>query len=383
MTGAAASPTVASTSPRLGRSGRAAVVSLLLLGALVAAGAALSGGPGGPAFSSYTTAPDGLAAYAQLLGQSGHHIVQMTSPAPARQPALPATLVIAAPTGMSTGAEKAAARFALDGGRLVLAGAATRPIIELLLGHRSPTWSPRPVVRATGRLAGAPGSPRASVLTTGAGGSWSSSGGTMVVLSGRHGALVTEARAGKGTVIMVSDPSLLQNGQLAQAGNAAVGLALAGPASAPVIFDENVHGFSPAGSGLGAVPGRWRLSLALVAASALAYLLSRARRLGPPEPSDPAPAPPRARHVEALAGLLVRTSEPAAVAEPLRQEALALLYRYVGLGGNPAAASTELLEALKRRPVPEDVVRAVLAPERGEAGAIMAARALAWLGSSR
>src|SRR5207247_2181444 len=37
--------------------------------------------PGGPRSSSYATAPDGLAAYAELLGDYGHSVRRIRSPA--------------------------------------------------------------------------------------------------------------------------------------------------------------------------------------------------------------------------------------------------------------------------------------------------------------
>ena len=73
------------------------------------------------------------------------------------------------------------------------------------------------------------------------GGAWHELGSTLPVIGPADAPLVVTARAGRGTVVALADPSPLQNRRLAYADNAALGLALAG--DRPVAFLETVHGY--------------------------------------------------------------------------------------------------------------------------------------------
>ncbi len=107
---------------------------------------------------------------------------------------------------------------------------------------------------------------------------------------------------------MLADSSPLQNQLLASADNAKLALNLAGPANAPVLFAEAIHGFGRA-TGLAAIPGSWWLMFGLLFAAAATWAVSRGRRLGPADEPHPALAPARSAYVAGMAGALLRTRD--------------------------------------------------------------------------
>jgi hypothetical protein len=121
--------------------------------------------------------------------------------------------------------------------------------------------------------------------------------------------LVSEADVGRGTMVFVADPSPFENSRIADADNAAVVVALAGDDGRPVFFAEGVHDYG-ASRGWRALPTSWKLALFGILLAALAFVWSRARRLGPPDRTARELAPPRAEYVDALAATLERTRDP-------------------------------------------------------------------------
>jgi Domain of unknown function (DUF4350) len=206
--------------------------------------------PSGPASSSYATTPDGLAAYATLLERAGHDVRRVRAPLDEHTPAAGDTLVIVDGTRLTYDQEAGLRRFLNRGGRAILAGTA----VTELPGDGSDHMR----------------------------------------------------QIGRGTATFVPDPTPLRNRALAQDDNAAFALRLAGPSSRRIAFLESVHGYREQ-TGLAALPAGVKTTLWLLALAALAFLLLRGRRLGPPElPQRPLP-PPRRAHVEALAAALART----------------------------------------------------------------------------
>ena len=104
--------------------------------------------PGGPTSSSYATAPEGLAAYADLLAQDGHRVTQLRD-VPARARLDPgSTVVLLDPRDVGPADARALRRFLEAGGRLLahaddaklglsLAGPAGRPVafVESVHGY--------------------------------------------------------------------------------------------------------------------------------------------------------------------------------------------------------------------------------------------------------
>lgn len=352
----------------------AAVVALnLLLGAIGAA----TREPSGPRSSAYATAPEGLAAYADLVGRAGHPVARLRR-APDDGDLDPrTTLVILDPDVLLPAEARALRRFVAMGGDLVLG--TRRPgrwLAEILPGP--PRWSAAGLSVAR-TVAPAPETSGVQTVRTGAEGSWSAPGTSLPVLGGRARALMTVHALGRGRLALLADPSALQNRFLAQADNAALGLALAGPPGRPVEFLETVHGYGEQ-RGLAALPGRWRLALGGLILAALVWLAASARRLGPPEEETRALAPPRRSYVDAIAASLARTRQPEEAVAPVRAAARAQVLRRAGLSAG--AGDDAVREAAVRLGVSSEDARALTTATDGE-DVMTAGRALAELTRER
>ncbi|MDA8393177.1 MAG: hypothetical protein M0Z87_10390 [Actinomycetota bacterium] len=363
---------------RPGRSA-AAVVAASVLVAVLAVAATASGASAG-AGSSLSTAPEGMAAYAALLAHYRHRVGVLRAE-PSRQAARGSTLVVADPSGFGRTTVAAVASFVRGGGTLVVTGPTGEALLVGLLGKRgAPIWQPGgagTAFPARGQRL-LPGS--IAEVAAGNGGTWrpgSGTGAPVLVERTGTGTLMMSAKAGSGRVIALSDPSVLDNSMLARADNAALGLALAGPAKSKVLFDEAVHGY---GTGFSALPPRWRLATELGVVAALLWMWSKARRLGPAREVRPPLDPPRSRQVEALSLALARTRDPAGAAAPARAAALGLLARRLGLDkGGAGADPARIRQAAAAARIPTEVVEAVVQPVSDEEDVMEVGRALTWL----
>ena len=270
---------------------------------------ALGGGPSGPASSSYATDSQGLAAWAQLLSQSGHEVVRLRAPlADARlDPA--DTLVILDPDALLPAEGRRLLAFTRAGGRLVIGGSDSQSTLPAVI-PRPPTWS-ESGSRAQLAVASAGMTVDGVDEVRSAGeGEWAVASGYRAPLRGASGgSLLLERSLGRGTIELLADASPLQNRLLTAADNAQFALELVGGRTRPVVFVESVHGFGQS-RGLAALPTSWRLAFALLALAGALWALARGRRLGPAEPEHVASQPPRAAYVETLALLLARTHDP-------------------------------------------------------------------------
>jgi Domain of unknown function (DUF4350) len=324
--------------------------------------------PGGPEGSSYATAPEGAAAYAELLHRAGHTVRRIRTPL-AEQPLDPgSTLVVLDPEGVVPDEARAIGRFVRAGGRLVAAGPSVNWLARVI--DEPPFWT-----------SSAPGDARVVVpvpetagVTTVAfaeGGRWESLGSTLPILATPEGAVAAVAASGAGRAVLLADAAPLYNHQLARADDAAFGLAVVGGERRPVAFLETVHGYGEE-TGLAALPARALWVLAGLALAALALVWSVARRLGPPEDDPEPPAPPRRDYVEAVAAGLVASGDRAGVADAAVRSARTRLERSAGAG--------ELREAAARLGLDDAETAAVL----GDGGDPLAAgRALAKLEGRR
>ena len=337
-------------------------------------------GPRGEPSSSYATAPDGAAAYADLLARHGHPLGRVRTSLDRAELGGETTLVVLDPRELDGSQAEAVDRFVRGGGRLVAAGRETAPALRRLLGG-APVWSPEGANRAT------PMAPAAEVAGVGAvaaegEGSWSEVGPALPVLGHEGRVLAAVATVDRGRVVLLADPSVLQNKLLATQGNAAFGVAAAGPPGRPVAFAEAAHGYRD-GVGLGALPSRWRWALGGTVVATLVWMWSRGKRLGPVEEASRPLPPPRRAYVDAVAATLARTKQPDAAIEPLRRVARSGLARRAGL---PTGASDDdLVEAARRLGGNPDDVARLLAPV-GKPGAVGgdddllgAGRAAAWV----
>lgn len=328
-----------------------------------------TGTPGGPTSSSFATAPQGLAAYAALLDREGHPVTRLRTPPAESELDLGTTLVVLDPQGLTSADVRALRSFVEGGGRLVAGGLGSTAWLGSLLAH-PPRWvSGGPFTARP--LAPAPELAGVRVVRTAGEGTWGGSGETLPVLAGVVRELLSVGNPGGGRVLLLADASPLQNRLLGRADNAALGLGLAGQRERPVVFAESVHGYGRA-SGLRAIPNSWRWTLIGLLVAALVWMVSRGRRLGPPERARRALAPPRREYAEALGAVLARTRSPHTAGEIVRSAALARLGAAGDLG---AAARHAGLAAAEAKALVEGV--------RDDAGLLAAGRALARLERGR
>jgi Domain of unknown function (DUF4350) len=329
--------------------------------------------PSGPEGSSYATAPDGAAAYADLLHRAGHPIRRVRTP-PAEQPLDPgATLVVLEPEGVPADDARAIGRFVRDGGRLVAAGASVAWLARVL--DAPPRWEPSAPGRAT-VVVPAPETAGVDSVAFAQGGGWATLGGALPILATPDGPVAAVAESGAGRVVLLADGSPLSNRGLGRADDAAFGLAAAGGQRRPVAFLETVHGYGEA-TGLAALPARALWVLAGLALAALALVWSMSRRLGPAEDEARVLAPPRRDYVEAVAAALAASGDRSGVAETAARGARRRLEIRAGLP--TGAGAPALRDAAVRLGLDDAETSAVL----GDGDQLAAGRALAKLEGRR
>jgi hypothetical protein len=258
--------------------------------------------PSGPRSSSYATSPPGLAAYFDVLRRNGHPVRRLRTAIEDERPRTGETLVVMDPSAMEPKEAQAIADWVRAGGRLLAGASGDMPWLGEVLPD-VPRWAPDGPVRRAPLL---PVTETAGVrrVETADRGGWRRIGATLPVIGPADAPLVVTARAGRGTVVALADPSPLQNRRLAYADNAALGLALV--AGRPVAFLETVHGYGVS-RGFGGLPERVKWTLLGLALTLLVAVWAAGRRFGPAEePETPLP-PPRAEYVDALAAALART----------------------------------------------------------------------------
>ncbi len=358
-------------------------LNLVIAGATVATGGT---GPGGPTSSSYATAGDGLAAYAELLARNGHAVERVRTSLDKATLDPGSTLVVADPAGVTPAELEAIARFVGAGGRLVAAGRDAAPVLAGLPGG-GPEWGGAGV-RSARPLVPAPEVAGVATVESAGDGSWNRAGGTLPLLGDADGVLATVAAAGAGRVVALADASPLQNRLLGRADNAAFALGIAGGgrpgdiagARRPVAFAEAQHGYGRR-TGVGAIPARWRWAMAGGFLAALVWMWSRGRRLGPPDDIERTPPPARRAYVDAMAGALARTRQPGVVAAPLQDRARRRLAIRGGLA--PDAGDDDLRRVADELQLPPEEVDALFRTCRTDDDVVAVGRALAQLSGNR
>ena len=361
------------------RIGIALVVGVIVFDLALKALQDYTGGtPGGPTSSSYATAAGGLRAYAELLAREGHPIsrVRRYPHEAALDPA--GTVVVLDPPLVTRTDALALRRFVAVGGRLIAGGAGSGWLRTILTP--APTRDPVSKIRAATPIA--PASELADVARVRAGGSggWASAGAALPVLGDDRAALVDVATIGQGRLLLLADPTPLQNGLLGAADNARLGLNLSGPSGRPVAFLEAYHGYGKT-SGLAAIPFRWKLLLAGLVLATLTYMVARGRRLGPPEAEARELAPPRRVYVESLAGTLGKAHRPGEAVAPLQRHVRKAVAERAGL--RPDADEATMRAAGARLGLPDDEIDAMLMDAGNDAQVMAAGRALARLERER
>jgi hypothetical protein len=301
----------------------AVIVGLNLLAILADA---LVPSPGGPRSSSFATAPEGVAAWAELARRSGVEVQALRErPSDASLP-VGGTVVVLDPEQFSSGQALALRRFAERGGRVIAGGLNPGTWLDVL--NPPPGWADGGGADARVLVPSAATGAAADVRTAGEG-HWASPRDALPVVGAPGRPVMLIRRVGNGEIVLVADPSPLQNRLLARADNAALALALAG--DGPLVFVEGVHGYGTR-TGLAALPGRFRWALVLLGLAALVLIVARWPRLGPPETPDEPLFPPRRAYVDAMAASLARVRERAAVVESVRSAGRERLARRAALG---------------------------------------------------
>jgi Domain of unknown function (DUF4350) len=332
--------------------------------------------PEGPPSSSFATAPQGIAAWAELLERSGTEVRRLRErPSDDTLPA-EGTVVMLDPDSFTRGQARALRRFAEGGGRVVAGGAEPDLWLAELTDGASPSWEDGGD-RDARVLVPTPETGAAESLRTAEAGVWAPAAGALPLAAGDDGPIALVQEAGEGRIVLLADVSPLQNRLLDDADNAALALALAGPG--PVTFVESVHGYGTA-TGLAAIPGRFGWALILLALSGLLLIAARWPRMGPPEPPEQPLFPPRRAYVDALAATLARSRDRSAAIESVRSAARERLARRAALSRD--ANDEAWAKAARAAGLGDEEARA-LVDGAGDDDGIAAGRALAHLSGGR
>jgi hypothetical protein len=168
------------------------------------------------------------------------------------------------------------------------------------------------------------------------------------IVADRAGAVVATYRLGAGTVIVVSDPTLFQNRNLAHADNARLAYDLLATSAGPhgsVAFEELSHGHQVGDTIWSVLPGPARAALVLVGLAVLALLVSTFFRFGPVvrQPSDDERS--SAEYLTSMAALLARGGAARKALRDVADAAIRGLAESLGLSDN---ATVVLLDARLR-----------------------------------
>ena len=343
----------------------------------------------GPA-SSLDTSKGGTAAFSQLLAARGHSVG--VSEVPLSSPSLPArgTLIVLDPQKSLSGELGAINSYLRAGGRVVLAGRLGRDTLRTLLGAGSlPIWQ-SPSAGLQHRVLTAPEDYGVFSVTSSGPGSWQTGSAigarnraARVLLGGTRGNLALLARVGPGRLVLLASASALENGSLDSADNAAFALDLTGPPRSPVVFDEYDHLETSTGAGIAGLPAHWQAALALGLLAVVVWIMSAARRFGPPMPAERQLVPARIAYVDAVAALLA-TGPPArlnAGAAPSRVATRARLCQV--LGANLDTTDPELYARAAAMAMPIELVTAVLFEPSSEQDLLALGRAYVTLAQTR
>jgi hypothetical protein len=327
----------------------------------------------GPDGSSYAYGPYGATAYASLLRRSGHDVIRLRDRPRDLDLDPRLTVVMLWPDVVTSDDARKLRRFLAQGGRLVAADVQPEGWLDSVVAD-PPVWTSEPL-GPTRPLVPLPETEGVRSIAAGVTGRFVDGGSAVPAVGSGRSALAAVAQVGAGRAILLADPAPLLNSRLALRDDAAFALNVAGPGR-PVAFLESVHGFGRA-SGWGALPGRFKGALVLLALAGAALALARGRRLGPAQPAGRELAPPRAAYAGGLAGALARSGPAADAIAPVVEEARSLLLAPAGSGDD------ELLAAARRLGLREDEADAIVHGATTGPAALAAARGLARMNEMR
>ncbi len=393
--------------------------------------------------SSLSTAPDGLAAYADLLARFGHRVNRLYTQLPTgigHTGTIAETLLVASPSSWNNSDSAAVRQFVIKGGTAVLAGnfLDTSTIKELLgipnstsvttgqdsgstplpsaqavadtiqpvaplqtggsyalpvgtLNYRyfSPAQSV-PQLKHLGHCASQPYlAATASPFTDGVrkvesaadSACFATPGSFSKMLVNGNSILGLWKRMGMGSLVLMASSSPLQNAMISKDDNAAFGVDLAGHPHSTIIFDEAAHPIAPIKqTGIGAIPLHWKVALILCLLAALAALWSVGKRLGPVSPPERALAPARSGYIDAMATSLSKLHSTSDVVTLLQEEGKTRLRHKFSIPVN--TDDSGIFVAAHQAGVPDYVLEGLYADTNGRKVLIAAGRALAWIAST-
>ncbi|TLM72998.1 MAG: DUF4350 domain-containing protein [Actinobacteria bacterium] len=297
-----------------------------------------------PPGSTFSAQPEGLRTayrYLSALGADVRTLQQFET--------LPATgtLVIAAPEGLaaeSTDAEaERLAHWVEGGGRLVLAGLSAGTLADTVAqatgvsraSAKPATLTPVQQTRfVTGVTQVAFDEARLDI---------SADPGWVTTFRDGSGALLVSRTFGAGEVVWLADALPLSNAGLARADDGDFAVRLLASVPGPVFFDEYHHGFAKGGGAWDRLGSGGRTGVVLLLIAALALVVSRAQRVGPPVEEREVPAARTTAYIDSLAELYRRAGARAHALEALEDGlARALARRWgttaAGLSRTPEAA---------------------------------------------
>jgi hypothetical protein len=184
-------------------------------------------------------------------------------------------------------------------------------------------------------------------------------------------------------LVLLASPAPLQNRLIGQADNAAFAIDIGMSPAKAVAFDEYDHGYGQVGGGIAGLPSWWKAALLLALAAVILWLLSAARRFGPPEDANRELAPARVAYVEAMATLLSTASPERAAGATAAVQIRARdgLCRRIGVPID--APDEEIARVAPSTAVPADLVATVLSTPRTADELVAVGRASAELARER
>ena len=326
----------------------------------------------GPA-SSLATSTGGTAAFSQLLKEDGYPVRQLQVPLRSTSLPLPGTLFVLDPQHSLTEELPVISRYLASGGASPR-GQTRRGDFESSVGSGHAAGLAG--IHAPAHRTGHPGAGEyaAETVVSDTAGSWKipspdqadGTGTLTILLSGPRGTLALLAEVGRGRLVLLASSSPLDNGLSLSRRQCGLRPRVAGPAGTPVAFDEYDHLQTSSGSGIAGLPGHWQAGLLLGLLAVVVWILSAARRFGPPARAQRALVPPRIAHVDAVANLLASGSPARLVAgaAPLRLAGRERLCRV--LGTSQEASDAELAAKAATTTLPPGVVSAIVSEPRSE-----------------
>jgi hypothetical protein len=343
------------------------LVVIVLAGLLLVVGlfqsATESSPTDGPAGSTYSTADDGTAAFAALLEQNGYDVEHWRVPLTARPPQPTDVVVVINGNLLDIDDSTTLLAHLESGGRVVAIGSTwLAGMLESPPGEYETTdEASRPLLPFAGFD---------SISETTGNVVWSGTGSMLPVVGNRNGTLAAVQYIGQGQLVAISDASIVSNAGLSQVDNALLGVLAVGAPGPTVKFIEYLHGFEQP-AGLAALPTRWKQALLVLALAGLVWLLSHAKRLGPPQQVERPLPPPRAAYVDAVAATLAASQSDDATASLQHQIDVELARRGADIG-----SSADVIDVAIRSGVDPEVARRALRGSNRERDLVAKARLL-------